>query len=45
MMIQTPGSGGWVTSVDGATSVWRLEAATGEAVLLADGGYLPGWLP
>ena len=29
----------------GATSVWRLEAATGEAVLLADGGYLPGWLP
>ncbi|MBP6786449.1 MAG: PD40 domain-containing protein [Candidatus Promineofilum sp.] len=29
----------------GSTSVWRLEAATGEAVLLAEGGYLPGWLP
>jgi TolB protein len=28
-----------------ASSVWRLEVGTGEAMLLAEGGYLPGWLP
>lgn len=27
----------------GATSVWRLEVATGEEKLLAPGGYLPSW--
>ncbi len=31
--------------VENATSVWRLEVATGAAALVAEGGYLPGWLP
>ncbi len=27
------------------TSVWRLDVATGAETLVAEGGYLPGWLP
>ena len=26
------------------TSVWRLDVATGAETLVAEGGYLPGWL-